>query len=137
MLHDNRIRVLHDFYNANDCFPNVEIKGGVCYFLWDINYHDDCLVVSHANGIVNRTVRPLLENGVDTFVRSDRQISILYKVKEMHEIPFSTWLNAGRYFGFHTKVEWDDDIKGRIQTADGSDFIPISSIALKDDDVKV
>lgn len=28
MLHDDRIRELHDFQNASDCFPGVEIKGG-------------------------------------------------------------------------------------------------------------
>ena len=35
MLHDERIRVIHDYINENDCFPGVTIKGGVCYFLWD------------------------------------------------------------------------------------------------------
>jgi site-specific DNA-methyltransferase (adenine-specific) len=34
MLHDDRIRVICDFFNAADCFgTGVEIKGGVCYFL--------------------------------------------------------------------------------------------------------
>lgn len=36
MIADTRIRELHDYLNASDCFGNgVEIKGGVCYFLWD------------------------------------------------------------------------------------------------------
>jgi site-specific DNA-methyltransferase (adenine-specific) len=35
MLHDDRIRIIHDFLNAGDCFPGVEIKGGICYFLWE------------------------------------------------------------------------------------------------------
>ena len=30
MLKDDRIRVIHDYVNAGDCFPGVEIKGGVC-----------------------------------------------------------------------------------------------------------
>jgi site-specific DNA-methyltransferase (adenine-specific) len=34
MLNDKRIRTIHDFLNASDCFPGVEIKGGVNYFLW-------------------------------------------------------------------------------------------------------
>ena len=36
MLNDNHIRVLVDYENASDCFPGVDIAGGVCYFLWDI-----------------------------------------------------------------------------------------------------
>jgi len=137
MLHDDRISVLHDFYNANDCFPNVEIKGGICYFLWNKAHHNDCLVASHHNGTINQTTRPLLEDGVETFIRSDEQISILYKVRELKESQFSSWLYAGRYYGFHTKVEWDDELHGRIQTADGTDFIPILSKPITGNEVKV
>ena len=32
MLSDKRIRQLVDFENANDCFPGVDLAGGVCYF---------------------------------------------------------------------------------------------------------
>ena len=137
MLHDDRISILHDFHDASDCFPNVEIKGGICYFLWDKYHHNECLVAAHRNGNIHQTRRPLLEDGVETFIRSDEQISILYKVKDKNETPFSLWLNAGRYYGFHTKVEWDDDINGRIQTADGTDFIPVLSRPVRGDEVKV
>ena len=137
MLMDDRISILHDYYNASDCFPGVEIKGGICYLLWDCKHHGACIVSSHHNGLITKTERPLLEDGVNTFIRSDAQISVLYKVKIKNEALLSTWLNAGRYFGFHTKLEWDDDYNGRIQTADGSDFIPIHSMKANDSDVKL
>ena len=47
MLSDDSIRILHDFESASDCFSSVEIKGGVCYFLWDRDYHGVCSVISH------------------------------------------------------------------------------------------
>lgn len=47
MLHDDRIREIHDFGNANDCFPGVAIEGGVCYFLWNREQKGLCKVYSH------------------------------------------------------------------------------------------
>ena len=44
MLHDNRLRAIVDYPNAADCFPGVEIKGGVSYFLWDRDNIGDCVV---------------------------------------------------------------------------------------------
>ena len=34
MLNSKHISELHDFPNTEDCFPGVNIRGGVCYFLW-------------------------------------------------------------------------------------------------------
>lgn len=138
MLHDDRIRVIHDFPNASDCFPGVEIKGGVCYFLWDRECRGLCQVHSHNGQAVEITDRPLLENGMETFIRNDTQISILHKVRACNEKSFSEWLNAGRFYGFHTKVEWTQkDEYGRIQTADGKDYVFMSRKPLHKDDVKV
>ena len=35
MLNDNRMSKLHDFPDTSDCFPGINIRGGVCYFLWE------------------------------------------------------------------------------------------------------
>lgn len=68
--------------------------------------------------------RPLLEKGMETFIRSSKQISILEKVRSRHENTLSEKLNAGRYFGFHTRTVWDGD-NGTLQTADGSSSYPV------------
>ena len=138
MLHDDRIRVIHDFPSASDCFPGVEIKGGVCYFLWKRDERGDCEVHSHNGREEEITTRPLLEKGMDTFIRNDTQISILRKVRAEEEHTLDEWLNAGRYFGFHTKVEWDSNKeRGTIQTADGKSFIPMKAKPSDGYDVKV
>ncbi len=35
MLNDKRLRIIVDYPVSSECFTGVEIKGGVCYFLWD------------------------------------------------------------------------------------------------------
>ena len=42
MLDDIHIKELHDFPITDDCFPGVNIRGGVCYFLWNSKYNDKC-----------------------------------------------------------------------------------------------
>ena len=46
MLNDTRIIKIVDFENANDCFPGVDIAGGVCYFLWDKDNSGECEIVN-------------------------------------------------------------------------------------------
>lgn len=42
MLESNKFRVIHDFEDSKDCFPGVDIKGGVNYFLWQSNSAGKC-----------------------------------------------------------------------------------------------
>lgn len=137
MLHDDQIRVLHDFPDASDCFPGVEIKGGVCYFLWARDSRGPCQVYAHRGQEVDMSQRPLLEPGMKTFLRNDTQISVLHKVRSKGEHSFADYLHAGRYFGFHTRVDWFGDGTGQIQTADGKAFLPVRETENEQYHVKV
>ena len=68
---DQHIRVLHDFINASDCFGNgVEIKGGICFFLWDRDHVGKCKVFTHTGDkTVEQNERFLQEAGNDVFIR--------------------------------------------------------------------
>jgi site-specific DNA-methyltransferase (adenine-specific) len=81
MLADDRLRSLDDYLNASDVFPGIGLKGGVCYFLWDRDHPGACRVTTHApGGEVSTATRPLLEPGLDVFIRFNEGLSILRKV---------------------------------------------------------
>src|SRR3989338_2926675 len=87
MLNDNRLCEIHDFPEASDCFPGVQIKGGVHYFLWSRDYKGEtCKVVTYRGGVPNKFAeRPLLEKNSDVFIRHNEAISILRKVQSFKE----------------------------------------------------
>jgi site-specific DNA-methyltransferase (adenine-specific) len=81
MLEDRRIRKIVDFPDSRQCFPNVDVAGGICYFLWDLDEQGDCEVVSHGfGGDKTESVRPLREPGCDIFIRNNAHIAILRKI---------------------------------------------------------
>lgn len=81
MLNDEHISVIHDFIDARECFPNVEIKGGVCYFLRDFSHKGLVDYYLHSNGEVKFSRRKLNECGDDCFVRDWKALSIISKVE--------------------------------------------------------
>jgi superfamily II DNA or RNA helicase len=80
MLKDNHLIVLHDYINARECFSNVEIKGGVCYFLRDSQYIGKCNYYLHRNGNIEYSERYLNDLNVGMFVRDSKSINIIKKV---------------------------------------------------------
>lgn len=81
MLTDDRVRSIDDYLTASDVFPGVGLKGGVCYFLWNRDNPGPCQVKTHfKDWPVSITTRPLLEEGVDVFIRFNEGLSILKKV---------------------------------------------------------
>jgi site-specific DNA-methyltransferase (adenine-specific) len=100
MLHDDSIRTIHDFPDSTEVFPGVQIKGGVCYFLWDRDNHGLCKVVSHnKNRDISIMERPLLEDGAETFIRFNEGISILNKVRILKEATIKQNISSQNPFG--------------------------------------
>ena len=123
MLTDNHLRELHDFVDASDCFSGVEIKGGVCYFLWDRDKAGSCIVTTHKrNQIFSTMERPLLEEGCDTFIRYNQAISILRKVLNSKERSFADFVFSAKTFGFRTYFT-DFDIKDESIIKNEKNFI--------------
>lgn len=102
MLHDTRVRTIVDYPLSSECFPGVEIKGGVCYFLWDRDNNGKCLVKTIRNDNVSVMERDLLEPGVSTFIRYNEAISIYHKVKSFNEKTFDNIVSSQKPFGLRT-----------------------------------
>lgn len=105
MLTDKHISVFHDFVDASECFPGVEIKGGVCYFLRDFNYDGKCDIYTHYNHKIEHTSRYMLEDGMETYIRFADGISILNKIKSKKLESFSLLVSANDPYGFDRRIE--------------------------------
>lgn len=101
MLSDKRIKILVDFLDSSVCFPGVEIKGGVCYFLWERDFKGICEIHSYQKETLKSiTKRPLLEKGMNTFVRFNEAIPILKKIITINNLNFSELVSVQTPFGF-------------------------------------
>lgn len=99
MLNDDRLSVIHDYPETSDCFPGINIRGGVCYFLWDNAHSGPCTVYNHKQMDVTISTRPLLEKGAETFIRYNSAISILEKVKSFNEETMDKRVSSRLPFG--------------------------------------
>lgn len=119
MLNDKRIRRIVDFENANDCFPGVDIAGGVCYFLWDKDYQGECEFVNLVNGIETYSKRPL--NEFQTIIRNSGAVPIIRKVLSLNEIRMNSMVSSRKPFGIPTngRPKKTGDIILRWQNGEG------------------
>jgi site-specific DNA-methyltransferase (adenine-specific) len=105
MLKDKRITKLVDFFDSNECFPGVDISGGVCYFLWESNKKGDCEVTSIQKDKKSILTRPLLEDNSDTFIRFNEAISIIRKIKSLKEKSFIEQVSSRKPFGIVSSIK--------------------------------
>jgi site-specific DNA-methyltransferase (adenine-specific) len=104
MLEDRRIRKLVDYPVASEIFPGVEVKGGVCYFLWERDAEGDCAVTTvRGNNVVGPASRNLGE--YDVFVRDSRALSILRRVRRKEEPSISDILSVDKEFGWTSNFD--------------------------------
>ncbi len=111
MLHDNRIREIHDYPEAADCFPGVQIKGGICYFLWNRDNQGDCSFTTHRGNNVSETeTRPLLDKETGAFIRYNEAVDIYKKIKSVdgNKKTFDTIVSSQKPFGLGTAFQGID-----------------------------
>ena len=102
MLNDPQIRTIVDFTSASDCFPGVDIAGGVSYFLWERGSKGDCNVINYLAGKEYRSKRPL--NEYDTFIRYGAAVPILRKVVSANDGSLGSVVSSRKPFGLATNI---------------------------------
>ena len=98
MLADKRIRTLVDYPMASEVFPGVEIKGGVCYLLWDRDHPGTCdMTIIRGDESFGPVARDLGQ--FDVLVRDSRGLAILEKVLSKQEPSIIEMMAADKEFG--------------------------------------
>ena len=92
MLKDYRLMKIVDYADSQDCFPHVDIAGGVSYFLWSKNYNGKCNVTSIRGSSVVTMDRSL--NEYDIFIRNNASVGLLNRIssssdKKMEEVVYT------------------------------------------------
>lgn len=103
MLNDSHISHLYDFPDSKDCFPGVDIAGGVCYFLWEKHYLGKCQTINVIHGKEFPSKRKL--NEFPVFVRYSTAVNIIHKVQQLKEQCFSDVVYSSKPFGFRSFEE--------------------------------
>jgi len=100
MLNDDRLQKIVDFEDANECFPGVDIAGGICYFLWERDGNGKCEIVNVHNGAQISSTRSLNEFG--KFVRHSDAVPIIRRVLAKKEKTMNEQVSAYKPFGLRT-----------------------------------
>ncbi|MDO9542164.1 MAG: Eco57I restriction-modification methylase domain-containing protein, partial [Kiritimatiellia bacterium] len=104
MLKDRRISKIVDYFDSTECFPGVDISGGVCYFLWEKDRAGECNVESIRGGQKSAMTRPLLEKNSDSFIRFNEAISIARKIGAKEEPCIDQIISPRKPYGFSSLV---------------------------------
>lgn len=103
MLSSRKLIRLVDYPVSKEVFPNVEVKGGICYFLWSGSHGGPCDVTVIRGKEETSSSRQLDE--YDVFVRDPRAVGILRKVLIAGEKPITEIMTADTPFGIATNFD--------------------------------
>jgi len=98
MLKNRHIKTIVDYPKSRDCFPGVDIAGGVCFFLIDKQYDGDCLLISRTGEEEYSRKRKLDE--FEIFIRDSIGLDIIHKVQAKTKLFMNTVVYSRNPFGF-------------------------------------
>lgn len=132
MLQNNNLRKLVDYNNSADCFPGVNIAGGVCYFLWDRDNPGKCEIKNVSSQYQNGISETRILNEFPILVRDNTAIHIIRKMLGVSKKTMDKTVQSYSYFavrsyerGAERKQENDDVI---LLSSQGKGYYPKSKI---------
>ncbi len=106
MLNDNRIQYLYDYPKSRDCFPTVDIAGGICYFLWNSSFTGITQITNKIGS--NQITKERKLNEFDIFVRDNIGIEIVHKIMTKNPPVCSKMILKVSPFGLRSYVRGEE-----------------------------
>ena len=115
MLNVKGIKLITNYITSQDVFPQVNLRGGVNYFLFDRNYDNDISGIRIKNieygKVTSDQIRSKKIENVDIFITDNIAYNIIKKMLKNGDISISdnnqdmliTFISARNPFGFSTK----------------------------------
>ena len=121
MIDGNHFMAIHDYPISTDCFPTVDIKGGVNYFLLNPQYKGKCRLTFHLPEGTTTNEDYLNSLGAGIVIRNPKATSILHKVlainPELYKTNFASLVGYADHFGKHTEgiltTSWTGYVKAK------------------------
>ncbi|WP_028244758.1 Eco57I restriction-modification methylase domain-containing protein [Pseudoclavibacter soli] len=98
MLNSRQLQVLVDYPVSKEVFTGVDVKGGICYFLWNSSHHGGVQVKSVRDHEASPSMMRQL-NEFDVYIREPRAVQILRKVASHGESSFKGKVSSRDPFG--------------------------------------
>ncbi len=101
MMNDKHIKELHDYQNADECFPGMDISGGICFFLRDNEYDGKCSVINEGKNKCGGTLKRFL-NEFPIVIGDNNAVKILRNIAFSKNGTLNTKVSTQRPFGLRT-----------------------------------
>ena len=112
LVESNHFMVIQDFYDSTECFKEVELKGGVSYFIYSDSYTGKCRYVLHQAGKVYESTVNLNALGTGIVVRDPKALSIIDRIKAVE----GNYYEEGRSFAQLVGPQHFFDKDGKLTT---------------------
>jgi len=105
MLNDTHISELHDFLKPELIFQNINLRGGICYFMWDKGYDNTkglTKVFTYKDDLIPKmNTRSLKTEDSDILIRHSVGIEMINKISSHSGFEsFENHISSLRPFGF-------------------------------------
>ena len=116
MLNDTHISELHDFLKPELIFQNINLRGGICYFLWDKAYNNIkelTKVFTYKDDLIPKiNTRSLKTEDSDILIRHNIAIEMINKINTHPKFEsFENHISSLRPFGFRGYFSKDEKFR--------------------------
>ena len=122
MLDDKNLEKIYNYLTPQDIFSNVNLRGGVNYFLWNNKYSNEngFEMINIENGqIIDSSIRPLKLDKIDVLITDNIGFNIIKKfiennfidIDENSEKMLMNFISVRNPFGFSTDFKNNSSFK--------------------------